>query len=82
MEFIDLGVGGNIVCVCVGGGQRAIQVGVYFTYSNSDVRGHGHAAGNVSTFFNSKSGNCLARRLSAVSVAKNRPKVFRYADSN
>ena len=48
----------------------------------SDVRGHGHAAGNVSTFFNSKSGNCLARRLSAFSVAKNHPKVFRYADSN
>ena len=45
-------------------------------------RGHGHAAGNVSTFFNSKSGNCLARRLSAVSAAKNHPKVFRYADSN
>ena len=41
----------------------------------SDVRWHGHAAGNVSTFFNSKSGNCLARRLSAVSVAKNHPKV-------
>ena len=33
-------------------------------------------------FFNSKSGNCLARLLSAVSVAKNHPKVFRYADSN
>ena len=49
---------------------------------SSDVRGHGHAAGNVSTFFNSKSGKCLARRLSAVSVAKNHPKVFRYADSN
>ena len=48
----------------------------------SDVRGHGHAAGNVSTFFNSKSGKCPARRLSAVSVAKNHPKVFRYADSN
>ena len=50
--------------------------------NDSDVRGHGHAAGNVSTFFNSKSGKCVARRLSAVSVAKNHPKVFRYADSN
>ena len=49
---------------------------------SSDVRGHGHAAGNVSTFFNSKSGNCLARRLSAVSVAKTHPKVFGYAYSN
>ena len=49
---------------------------------DSDVRGHGHAAGNVSTFFNSKSGKCLARRLSAVSVAKNHPKVFRHADFN
>ena len=49
---------------------------------DSDVRGHGHATGNqVSTFFNSKSGNCLARRLSAVSAAKNHPNVFRYADS-
>ena len=42
---------------------------------SSDVRGHGHAAGNVSTFFNSKRGNCLAQRLSAVSVAKNHPKI-------
>ena len=50
--------------------------------NTSDVRGHGHAAGNVSTFFNSKSGNCLARRLSAVSVAKTHPKVFGYAYSN
>ena len=41
---------------------------------NSDVRGHGHAAGNVSTFSNSKSRNCLARRLSAVSVTKNHPR--------
>ena len=48
----------------------------------SDVRGHGRVAGNVSTFFNSKSGNCNARRLSAISVAKNHPKVFSYADSN
>ena len=53
-----------------------------FPHLNSDVRGHGHATGNVSTKFNSKSGNCLARRLSAVSMAKNHPKVFRYADSN
>ena len=37
------------------------------TYNVSDVRGHGHAAGNVSAFFNSKSENCLSRRLSAVS---------------
>ena len=33
-----------------------------YTYS-SEVRGHGHAARNLTTFFNSKSGNCLARRF-------------------
>ena len=57
-------------------------LGASFIYCDSEVRGHGHAAGNFSTFFNSKSGNCLARRLSAISVDKNHPKVFRYADSN
>ena len=38
---------------------------------SSEVRGHGHAAGNVSTFLNSNSEQCLVRRLSAISVDPN-----------
>ena len=72
----------NIIQLYVSGAPIDRQANLQRYATNSDVRGHGHAAGNVSTFFNSKSENCLALRLSVVSVAKNHPKVFRYADSN
>ena len=66
-------------CGCFGLGTACVKALGALKKRSSKL---GHAAGNVSTFFNSKSGNCLARRLSAVSVAKNHPKVFRYTDSN
>ena len=54
---------------------------MFVTAHSSDVHGRGHAGRNVSTYSNSKSGNCLALSLSAVEVAENYPRVFRYADS-